>query len=79
MHALALTVLSWPEDTVPCLARSLSSNTLCGITKTEKEVYDPGNGAATGEVFVSVSGTFTTDCITALCEGLNGSALTALK
>ena len=44
---------------LPSLARSLSDNALCGLSK-----YG--------------SGTYTAEGITALCEGLKGSAVTSL-
>ena len=54
---------SAPDDTLPSLARSLSKTALCGIfTNT----------------YGHLRGTYTADGITALCEGLKGSAVTSL-
>ena len=48
---------------------SLYSNALCGLD------FD-GTGTYTAE---GVQGTYTTEGITKLCEGLKGSAVTSLK
>ena len=55
---------SSPDHTLPSLARSLSNNALCGVSTD-------AIGRPTG-------GTYTAVGITALCEGLKGSAVTSL-
>ena len=48
-----------PMTLLPSLARSLSDNAICGVSRRGR-------------------GTYTTEGITALCEGLKGSAVTSL-
>ena len=54
-----------PDDTSTSLARSLSNNAICGVY-LEYGTYG------------DLKGTYTADGITALCEGLKGSAVTSL-
>ena len=55
--------MSAPVDTPPFLG-SLVDNQLCGVWKDYKR---------------DIHGTYTTEGITKLCEGLKGSAVTSLK
>ena len=55
-----------PRRSVALVTRSLSDNAICGV----KEYNTIAGGAY---------GSYTADGITALCEGLNASALTALE